>query len=147
MRRKKIEVGVDVEEEAARELIREFACWITRGIPYVIVKEAMTLDGKIATRTGDSRWVSGAPARRWAHALRRRVDAIAVGRKTALKDNPRLTARGAGGNGHQPLRVVLDSRARTPVAAAVLAVVATLACGVPALKASRLDPAVTLRSE
>lgn len=114
LRRKGIDVTVGVEELSARALIREFSRWITRKIPYVIVKEAMTLDGKIATRTGDSRWVSGPQARRWVHALRARVDAIAVGSRTALKDNPRLTARGGRSNGHQPLRVVLSSRRRLP---------------------------------
>lgn len=109
-----IKVDVGVEKEAAEELIKAFRRWITRKVPYVIVKEAMTLDGKIATRTGDSRWVSGPQARRWAHQLRSRVDAILVGKRTALCDNPRLTARGSNGNKHQPLRLILSSTRKFP---------------------------------
>lgn len=115
LRRAGIRVETGVEEPAAKKLIRGFARWIARKTPYVMVKEAMTLDGKIATRTGDSRWVSGPQARRWVHQLRREVDAILVGKKTALRDNPRLTARLASdSNGHQPRRIVLSSTSNFP---------------------------------
>jgi diaminohydroxyphosphoribosylaminopyrimidine deaminase/5-amino-6-(5-phosphoribosylamino)uracil reductase len=91
------------------------------GRPFVIAKFAMTLDGKIATATGDSRWVSGPESRAWAHRQRSQVDAILVGSETVLLDDPELTARPEGLPGApQPLRVVLDSRGRTPPDAKVL---------------------------
>lgn len=75
------------------ELIRPFACAVTRHRPYVTAKWAMTLDGKLASRTGDAFWISGPDARSWVHDLRDRVDAILVGAETARMDNPRLTVR------------------------------------------------------
>jgi diaminohydroxyphosphoribosylaminopyrimidine deaminase/5-amino-6-(5-phosphoribosylamino)uracil reductase len=83
------------------------------GRPYVHAKWAMTLDGKIATRTGDSKWISGPAARRRVHDLRGRMDAIVIGIGTALADNPLLTARPPGPR--TPCRIVLDSRCRLPV--------------------------------
>lgn len=93
------------------------AAWltfITRGRPHVTLKLAATLDGRLATRAGDSRWVSGPEARAWVHRLRDRVDAVLVGRGTALADDPRLTARLPGGGGRDPLRVVLDTGLTLP---------------------------------
>jgi diaminohydroxyphosphoribosylaminopyrimidine deaminase / 5-amino-6-(5-phosphoribosylamino)uracil reductase len=93
------------------------AAWftfITRRRPFVTLKLAATLDGKVATRSGDSRWVTGPEARAWVHRLRDRVDAVLVGRGTALADDPRLTARLPGGGGRDPLRVVLDTRLELP---------------------------------
>ncbi|MBI4236187.1 MAG: RibD family protein, partial [Chloroflexi bacterium] len=86
------------------------------GEPLVIVKYAMTLDGKIATRTGDSRWVTGPEARRRVHELRAQVDAILTAPGTVMADDPQLTARDAEGRPlpRQPLRVIADSRGRTP---------------------------------
>jgi diaminohydroxyphosphoribosylaminopyrimidine deaminase/5-amino-6-(5-phosphoribosylamino)uracil reductase len=86
---------------------------LLRGRPYVHAKWAMTLDGKIATRTGDSKWISGLAARRRVHELRGRMDAIVVGIGTALADNPFLTARPPGAR--TPCRIVLDSHGRLPV--------------------------------
>jgi diaminohydroxyphosphoribosylaminopyrimidine deaminase/5-amino-6-(5-phosphoribosylamino)uracil reductase len=88
--------------------------FITEGRPWVTLKVAATLDGKMATRTGDARWVSGPEARAWVHRLRDRVDAVLVGRGTALADDPRLTARLPGGRGRDPLRVVLDTGLTLP---------------------------------
>jgi diaminohydroxyphosphoribosylaminopyrimidine deaminase / 5-amino-6-(5-phosphoribosylamino)uracil reductase len=82
--------------------------FITEGRPYVTLKAAVTLDGKLATRTGDARWVSGPEAREWVHRLRNRVDAVLVGSGTALADDPLLTTRLPRG-GRDPIRVVLDS--------------------------------------
>ncbi len=82
--------------------------------PYVTLKAAVTLDGRIATRTGDSRWVTGEEARRWVHRLRDRVDAVLVGAGTARADDPRLTARLPGGRGRDPVRVVLDTDLALP---------------------------------
>ena len=91
------------------------------GTPAVIVKYAASLDGRIASASGDARWVSGPEAREWVHRLRTRVDAIAVGSGTVLADDPELTARPTGiADPHQPLRVVLDARGRTPATARVL---------------------------
>ena len=93
------------------------AAWftfITRRRPFVTLKLAATLAGRVATRAGDSRWVSGPEARAWVHRLRDQVDAVLVGRATALADDPRLTTRLPGGGGRDPLRVVLDTRLSLP---------------------------------
>lgn len=110
--------GIAVEtgllEREARRLNGPFNKWHGRGLPYVTAKWAMSLDGKIAARTGDARWISGEASRRRAHALRGEVDAVVVGVQTALADDPLLTRRDAPGR--DPLRVVVDSRARLPLA-------------------------------
>jgi diaminohydroxyphosphoribosylaminopyrimidine deaminase/5-amino-6-(5-phosphoribosylamino)uracil reductase len=82
--------------------------------PYVTLKAAVTLDGRMATRTGDARWVTGEEARRWVHRLRDRVDAVLVGAGTARADDPLLTSRLPGGRGRDPIRVVLDTDLRLP---------------------------------
>lgn len=82
--------------------------------PYVTLKAAVTLDGRMATRTGDARWVTGEEARRWVHRLRDRVDAVLVGAGTARADDPQLTTRLAGRRGHDPVRVVLDTTLALP---------------------------------
>jgi diaminohydroxyphosphoribosylaminopyrimidine deaminase/5-amino-6-(5-phosphoribosylamino)uracil reductase len=103
-----IEVVVGLVEEEARHVNRGYIKYMTEGMPWVSVKYAMTLDGKIATATGDSRWVTGQEARRRVHQLRDRYDAIMVGTGTLKADNPRLTSRIDGGE--DPVRVVLDAR-------------------------------------
>ena len=110
---------MEEEAEGAHELYEAFAKHITTGTPFVTSKFAMTLDGKIATHTGDSKWVTGPEARGFVQQLRRVCDAILVGVTTALTDDPYLTARDDDGNplGRQPLRVVLDSTCHTPVGA------------------------------
>lgn len=108
-------------EEEAQEINRGYLKFITTGLPFVAAKFAMSLDGKIATRSGDARWLSGPPARSFAHRLRREADAIIVGINTVLTDDPRLTARDEGeGVVKAPLRVVVDSRGRLPPQAALL---------------------------
>ena len=104
----------------ARQLIEGFTKHITTGLPFVIAKFAASLDGKIATRSGDSHWISGAGARRFAHQLRADADAVVVGISTALADDPHLTVRDAPLRGEQPLRVVVDSEGRLPPSAALL---------------------------
>ncbi len=114
-----IGVKVGVLEKEARLLNRIFVTWMEKKRPFVTVKVAQSLDGKIATVSGESRWISGPQSREWVHRLRSEVDAILVGIGTILKDNPRLTVRnggkgrGAGGTG-KPLKIILDSRLRTP---------------------------------
>ena len=101
--------------EAAR-LIEGFVKHSRTGVPFVTAKYAMSLDGKIAARTGDSKWISGEESREFAHLLRAQSDAIMVGINTVLADDPQLTARDTQGkaNERQPLRVVLDSQGRMP---------------------------------
>ena len=87
--------------------------WRDNGRPWVVLKWAMSLDGKIATAGGESQWITGAKARARGHSLRRRVDAVMVGTETILADDPLLTPRPAGGR--TPLRVILDRRGRLPM--------------------------------
>jgi diaminohydroxyphosphoribosylaminopyrimidine deaminase / 5-amino-6-(5-phosphoribosylamino)uracil reductase len=108
--------GVAVEfavcEAEARRLNAPYLKLLATGQPYVHAKWAMTLDGKIATRTGDSKWISSESSRRQVHELRGRMDAILVGIGTVLADDPLLSARPPGPR--TPLRIVLDSKGRTP---------------------------------
>jgi diaminohydroxyphosphoribosylaminopyrimidine deaminase / 5-amino-6-(5-phosphoribosylamino)uracil reductase len=112
--------GVEVElldgevSHEARLLNQPFRKHARTGRPLVIFKSAMTLDGKVATRTGDSRWISGEASRARVHRWRAESDAVAVGIGTALSDDPQLTAR-IEGVGRQPRRVVFDSEARLPL--------------------------------
>jgi diaminohydroxyphosphoribosylaminopyrimidine deaminase/5-amino-6-(5-phosphoribosylamino)uracil reductase len=98
-----------------------FNHWIVRGTPFVTVKAAMSLDGKLATASGQSKWITGLPARAFGMKLRRGSDAILVGVNTVIKDNPKLTLRGRHGRSGRPLRrFVLDSHARTPLTSELL---------------------------
>ena len=92
---------------------------LATGQPYVHAKWAMTLDGKIATASLDSKWISNETSRRWVHDLRGRVDAILVGRGTVTADDPLLTARPAGPR--TPLRIVLDRSASLPLTSKLVA--------------------------
>lgn len=116
--------GISVTQGVAlpetTELISGFAHWITTGTPLVTVKLAVTLDGRVAAADGSSQWITGPSARRDAHRLRSYSGAVIVGIGTVLADDPRLTVRLRGFDGPQPLRVVLDSCARTPLGAHVL---------------------------
>lgn len=107
-------------EEEARQLNEAFVKYITTGRPFVTAKFAMSLDGKIATRTGDSRWITSEEARKEVHRLRDVTDAIVVGVNTVIADNPRLTTRLNKPDVHHPLRVIVDSRGRIPLTAKVL---------------------------
>ncbi|MCP4194561.1 MAG: bifunctional diaminohydroxyphosphoribosylaminopyrimidine deaminase/5-amino-6-(5-phosphoribosylamino)uracil reductase RibD [Planctomycetaceae bacterium] len=109
LRKAGLQVDLGVCEHEAGLLIAPFRKRIVTGRPWVIGKWAMTLDGKLATRTGHSQWISSAASRQIVHRLRARVDAILVGSGTAAKDNPQLTARPAGVR--QAVRVVVDSNA------------------------------------
>jgi len=110
-------VSVGLLEAEAQQLNEVYIHWMTTGRPFLILKGAMTLDGKIATRTGQSKWITGEKARQDVHRIRSQVDAVMVGIGTILADNPELSARGSKGEngqriGRQPVRVVLDSRLR-----------------------------------
>ncbi len=121
LRKAGVVVDVGVLEEACRELNAPFSKYITQGKPYVTLKAALTLDGKIATGSGDSRWISSAASRNYVHALRRNIDAILVGIGTVLKDDPLLTARPEGKTvSKQPLRIVADSRLRISLHSQIL---------------------------
>jgi diaminohydroxyphosphoribosylaminopyrimidine deaminase/5-amino-6-(5-phosphoribosylamino)uracil reductase len=115
-----IEVTLGVLEDEARELNEVFIKYITTGLPFVVAKAAVSLDGKIATRTGRSKWITGEAARAYGHRLRDWYDAIMVGIGTVLADDPSLTTRLPGGGGRDPVRVIVDSQARTPLKARVL---------------------------
>ncbi len=113
LRQAGIEVEVGVCELEARRLIAPFRRLMLEGRPWVHAKWAMSLDGRIATRTGDSKWISNEQSRAQTHELRGRCAAIVVGITTVLQDDPLLTARPAGPR--VATRVVLDSQARTPL--------------------------------
>ncbi len=119
----KIKIYLGEGETEARETIEAYLKYITTGHPFVTIKIAMSLDGKIATPTGDSRWITGPQARSYVHELRRSSDAIMVGIGTVLKDDPQLTARDDSNKPltRQPLRVIVDSRGRLPLKAQLLA--------------------------
>ncbi len=119
--------GIKVEHRPnpdAELLYEAFAKHVTTGLPFVVAKFAMSLDGKIATRTGDSQWITGPDARSRVQQMRKELDGIMVGIGTALADDPQLTARDDHGDtlptDLQPLRIVVDSDARTPPAARML---------------------------
>ncbi|TCP61236.1 bifunctional diaminohydroxyphosphoribosylaminopyrimidine deaminase/5-amino-6-(5-phosphoribosylamino)uracil reductase RibD [Baia soyae] len=102
--------------EKLRELEEEaYSFYKKTGMPYVVMKSAMTLDGKIATSTGDSKWVTGEQSRHHVHELRHIYDGIMVGVETAIKDRPQLTTRLPGGNGRNPVRIIADSSLRLPL--------------------------------
>jgi len=120
LRSQGLQVEAGLLAEAGAKLNEAFFQAITTGRPWVIVKAAASLDGKIATHTNESQWITGPWARAWVHRLRHRVDAILVGVETILADDPQLTTRLPRGRGLDPIRIVLDSRLRLPLTAQVL---------------------------
>src|SRR5690606_1125860 len=118
--RRGVEVERGVLAEECRELNRAWITWAREQRPWMTLKAAITLDGKVATWRGESQWITGERARREGHRLRDLHDAVLVGVGTVLADDPRLTVRGLP-RGRDPVRVVVDSSLRTPVGAAVLA--------------------------
>jgi diaminohydroxyphosphoribosylaminopyrimidine deaminase/5-amino-6-(5-phosphoribosylamino)uracil reductase len=113
-----IETSCGVLEEECRAINRPFLKFISTGQPYVTYKCAMTLDGKIASVTGESRWISCEASRKIVHRMRAESNAIMVGVDTIIADNPQLTVRHV--KGRNPLRIIVDSRLRTPESVAVL---------------------------
>jgi diaminohydroxyphosphoribosylaminopyrimidine deaminase/5-amino-6-(5-phosphoribosylamino)uracil reductase len=132
----KVQVGL-LKDEAVR-LNEVFNKWVTAGLPFVTLKAAMSLDGKIATGGGDSKWITGPEARAFGHRLRSVHDAILVGINTVLRDDPALTVRVATASKRQPRRIVLDTSGRIPLISQLLSdrfrhhtiIVATKRCGV-----------------
>jgi diaminohydroxyphosphoribosylaminopyrimidine deaminase/5-amino-6-(5-phosphoribosylamino)uracil reductase len=136
------------EATAAREQNQAFRKHVRTGLPLVVLKMAMTLDGHTATATGDSRWISGPDSRARVHRWRAEADAVAVGIRTALTDDPLLTARDLGPPPtRQPLRVVFDSGARLPLNSALIGsldeapVLVVAEAGAPAERVSALRDA------
>ena len=123
LEREGIKVYVGEHEEEAKQVNEAYTKFITTDMPFVTAKFAISLDGKIATKSGDSKWISGGEARKYVHNLRYTADAIMAGVNTVLADDPQLTARCCGGRGgtarKQPLRVIIDGKGRTPLTAQV----------------------------
>jgi diaminohydroxyphosphoribosylaminopyrimidine deaminase/5-amino-6-(5-phosphoribosylamino)uracil reductase len=118
-----VEVKVGVLEKEARELNMPFIKYITKNIPFVILKTAMSLDGKIATGTGESLYITGVPSRQHVHMLRVYVDAIMMGVSAVKIDDPRLTVRDVGNEKiikRNPKRIILDTMAEIPLASKIL---------------------------
>ena len=118
LRRAGIEVRVGLLAQECQVLNEAFTKYITRGLPFVTLKLAASLDGKIAAVTGDARWISSDDSRRMVHQLRNQVDAVVTGVGTVIADDPQLTCRIP--NGRDPWRVILDSRLRIPLSAELL---------------------------
>jgi len=114
-----VEVVGHVSESRCRKINEVYVTNVTLNRPFVYLKLAMSLDGRIATRTGDSKWITCAESRRKVHRLRDKVSAIMVGVGTILADDPMLTTRLSRGNGRDPVRIVADSNLRTPKDAAI----------------------------
>ncbi|MCX7816993.1 MAG: bifunctional diaminohydroxyphosphoribosylaminopyrimidine deaminase/5-amino-6-(5-phosphoribosylamino)uracil reductase RibD [Syntrophales bacterium] len=117
LRRNGITTDVGILEDQCRRLNEIFFKYIITGLPFVTVKFAQTLDGRIATTTGDSRWISSLSSLKLAHKLRSEHDAVLVGCETVIKDDPELTVRLV--KGRNPIRVILDSHLRTPLTAKI----------------------------
>jgi diaminohydroxyphosphoribosylaminopyrimidine deaminase/5-amino-6-(5-phosphoribosylamino)uracil reductase len=119
LKRAGIAIHTGILRRECLRLNEVFIKYIQTGMPFVTLKSALSLDGKIATSTGESQWITGPEARERVHQMRDQVDAILVGAGTVLKDNPRLTTRLKKGKGHNPARVILDARAEIPLNARV----------------------------
>lgn len=120
LRKQGVEVTTGVEESRARRLNEAYVKYITTGLPHVVVKCAATLDGWIATHSGDSKWVSGQRSREYVHRLRHAMDAILVGIETVETDDPQLTVRLEDVEGIHPRRIILDTHLRIAGNARVL---------------------------
>jgi diaminohydroxyphosphoribosylaminopyrimidine deaminase/5-amino-6-(5-phosphoribosylamino)uracil reductase len=120
LRRAKLQVALGIGAAEAERLIEPHRTLVTTGRPFVTLKVAATLDGKIATARGESRWITGPAARKMVHRLRAGADAIVTGIGTVLMDDPSLTVRIGAVHPHVPLRIVLDPSLRIPLRAKVL---------------------------
>ena len=120
LRRSGVAIVTGVRAAETRRLIAPFHKAMMTGLPFVVAKAAQSLDGKIATHSGQSQWITSAPARRARHEWRSRVDAILVGIETILADDPRLSARAGRRRSGRPVKVIVASRLRTPPSARCL---------------------------
>lgn len=120
LKRNGIQVREGVLRRECEHLNEAYIKHRTTGMPFVQLKMAMSLDGKVATRSGRPRWITGPESRTLVHRMRDTSDAILVGVNTVIRDNPRLTTRLGRSRGHDPVRVILDSRLRIPRGARVL---------------------------
>jgi diaminohydroxyphosphoribosylaminopyrimidine deaminase/5-amino-6-(5-phosphoribosylamino)uracil reductase len=124
LRRAGLSVAIGVARAEAEALNKAYCHWMRTGHPYVTLKAGMTLDGQVATATGESQWITGNSSRKEVHQLRGQMDAVLVGVGTVLADDPALTARTGSLLDslapRQPLRIVLDSQLRTPLRAQIL---------------------------
>lgn len=109
-----IKVDIGLMSDRAGEIIESFACFVTTGVPLIVCKAGMSLDGKIGSGTKEGRWITSPESRVYAQDLRLRMDALLVGIDTILSDDPELTYRGSRAKNRPLLRVILDSRLRTP---------------------------------
>ena len=141
LRQAGIVVAEGVREADALRLIAPWTKFVTQGIPHVSLKLAVSLDGRIATRTGASKWVTGPEARQRVHALRAESDAIAIGIGTAIADDPRLTVR--DDPGASPIRIVFDTKLRLPRASRLV----ETATQVPTLVVCSHDAEVSTEEE
>lgn len=115
-----IEVESGIMEKEVKELNEVFFKFISTRMPFVVMKTAMSLDGKIATRTGDSKWISGEKSRKRVHELRNQYSGIMLGINTVIKDDPLLNIRTINGNTKNPIRIVVDSKARISLKAKII---------------------------
>lgn len=113
LKKNKIKVEVGLLEQEAKKLNEVYLKFISSGLPFVILKWASTLDGKIATLDGDSKWISNESSRKTTHRLRSKVDAVLVGVETVIKDNPELDTRLV--KGKNPIKIILDTKGRIPL--------------------------------
>lgn len=115
-----IETNCGILEHEALVLNRPFVKFMRKRLPYVTIKMAQSVDGKIADSRGRSRWITSGPSRQFVHELRARNDAILIGANTLIKDNPLLTNRSHGNSKKKPVRIILDSNLRTPLRSRIL---------------------------
>jgi len=115
-----IEVVTGVLEKESKELNEIFIKYITTNLPFCMLKTAMTIDGKIATQNGDSKWITNKESRAYVHSLRHKYSAIMVGIGTILQDDPHLNTRLSDRVGSDPIRIIVDTNARIPLEANVL---------------------------
>jgi len=119
LRNQGVEVVTGVLKRDCEKINESFIKYITTGRPWVILKSAFSLDGKIATRTGDSRWITGSKARAYAHRLRSKVDAVLVGAETVRVDDPQLTVRPKKKGMHNPVRIIVAGKNTISISAKI----------------------------
>lgn len=132
-----IQVDIGIQEDEAKKLNKGFLKAIQTGLPFVLYKSALTLDGKIATESGDSKWVTNATSRAYVHQLRNEFDIIIVGSETVLKDNPALNCRTC--DGRDPVRLVVDGELKISKESAVLTSSSSSPCIIATSASAPLD--------